>query len=80
MSGPHQDWSWPRSSREGPCTFSLKAPLAWLKLEVPWGWLTLHTECEAAVVAPDLLLGECVPHACVGFPMWQGALGARARG
>lgn len=35
MSGPHQDWSWPRSSREGLCTFSLKAPLAWLKLEAP---------------------------------------------
>lgn len=67
--------------REGPWTFSLEAPLAWPKLEAPWGWLTLHAECEAAEVAPDPLLGvRCVPHACVGVPVWQGAAGARACG
>lgn len=72
MSGPHQDWSWPRSSRE--------APLAWPKPEAPWGRLTLHTECDAAAVAPDPLPGECVPHACVRVPVWQGTVDVRARG
>ena len=80
VSGPRQDWSWPRSSREGPCMFRLKAPRAWLKLGARWGWLSLHTECGAAVAAPDRLLGECVSHAGVGVPVWQGAVGARARG